>query len=264
MNPNPNRRGPQPWTRLACAVLLAALPLAAWAQDADAPRPPVSPEAQAVLDRMTAFLRAQQAFTIDSEATRDEVVSHGYKLKDHETSTLSVQRPNRLRAQIDGDLRTRTIVYDGSRIALYSPAHAAYVRAKAPGTLAELVGRLFDAGLDLPLADVLYQATNGTLTEGVRGGVLVGTSTIDGVACDHLAFRQADVDWQMWVQQGATPLPRKIVITTRYEVGEPQFEASLRWNLAPKFRADTFTFVPPADAAEIAFDNAAALDGATP
>jgi hypothetical protein len=45
------------------------------------------------------------------------------------------------------------------------------------------------------------------------------------VLCDHLAFRQLDTDWQLWVEKGSRPLPRKIVITTRYEVGDPQFSA---------------------------------------
>jgi hypothetical protein len=37
----------------------------------------------------------------------------------------------------------------------------------------------------------------------------IGTSWIDGVECDHVAVRQADVDWQVWIERGDTPLPRK-------------------------------------------------------
>ncbi|MET0808806.1 MAG: DUF2092 domain-containing protein, partial [Pseudoxanthomonas sp.] len=110
--------------------------------------------------------------------------------------------------------------------------------------------------------DVLYQAAAGTLTEQVRNGVLVGDSVVEGVDCDHLAFRQADIDWQLWVAKGAHPLPRKIVITTRHELGNPQFAAIMDWNLKPRISASTFTFAAPQGAAEIPFDQPAAVAGA--
>lgn len=64
------------------------------------------------------------------------------------------------------------------------------------------------------------------------------------MACDHLAFRQAAIDWQLWVEKERA-LPRKVLITTRYEVGEPQWQATLDWNLAPTIDASTFVFQPP-------------------
>lgn len=258
---------------LLSAILLAlAAPLAA--QEAAAPSasnateaissPAISPEAQAVLDRMTAYLQSLQSFSIETQASRDEVVAFGYKLQNNEHADIVVQRPNKLRADISGDIRNRTIVYDGAKLTMYSPDDAAYVRAAAPETLASLIGGLLDAGVEMPLIDVLYQAAAGTLTEGVRTGILVGESTIDGVPSDHLAFRQANVDWQLWVEQGNRPLPRKILITTRYEVGDPQYQAILRWNLKPKIGSSTFAFAPPNGTTEIPFDNAASAEGGTP
>ena len=221
----------------------------------------ISPEAQAVLDRMTATLGGLDSFTIEATGTRDEVVAFGYKVQHNETATLSVQRPNRLRAEVRGDLRERTFVYDGSTLFMYSGEDEAYTRTPVSANLDRLVGGFLDAGVDLPLIDVLYQAFNGTLTEAVRGGIVVGESTVDGVACDQLAFRQANVDWQLWVEKGARALPRKIVITTRYAVGDPQFQAVMRWNVQPKFDAKTFVFTPPQGTREIPFVDAALLQG---
>lgn len=217
----------------------------------------VSPEAQAVLDRMTRYLRGLQTFSIETQASRDEVVALGYKLQNNERSVIVVQRPNKLRAEISGDIRNRTFVYDGTRLALYSPDDAVFARTEAPDTLADLIGVLLDIGVEMPLIDVLYQGTAGTLTSDVRGGILVGESTIGGVATDHLAFRQANVDWQLWVEQGARPLPRKILITTRYEVGDPQYQAILHWNLKPRIHSSTFQFAPPKGATEIPLDTVA-------
>ena len=256
-----------PFLLLSATLLGSAIP--AFAQEAGAstlPQPTgmvfdqyISPEAQAVLDRMTATLRGLEAFTIEADGTRDEVVAYGYKVQNNETATLSVQRPNRLRAEVRGDLRDRSFVYDGSKIAIYSGDHNVYTSTPASTNLEGLVGGLLDAGVELPLIDVLYQGFAGTLTDAVRGGILVGPSMVDGVKCDQLAFRQANVDWQLWVGQGERALPRKIVITTRYVVGDPQFQAVMRWNVNPKFGAKTFVFTPPKDAREIPFLDAAAL-----
>lgn len=243
------------------AILLAlSAPLAAQdaatpaGEPADAPAGSaqvVSPEAQAVVDRMTSCLRGLQAFSIDTQASRDEVVALGYKLQHNEHSTLVVQRPDKLRADITGDIRNRTIVYNDAKLTMYSPDDAAFVQTSAPATLAELIGMLLDAGVEMPGIDVLYQGMAGTLTQDVRGGILVGETMIGGVATDHLAFRQANVDWQLWVEKGARPLPRKILITTRYEFGDPQYQAVLHWNLKPHITGSTFAFAPPKGATEI-------------
>jgi hypothetical protein len=224
----------------------------------------ISPEARGVLDRMTAYLRTLQTFSIATNSSRDEILAFGYKLQNIEHGELVVQRPNKLRAEIDGDIRTRTIVYDGTKLAMYSPDDAAYVRIDAPDTLAKLIGGLLDAGVEMPLMDVLYQAAAGTLTEAVRTGILVGDSMVDGVDCDHLAFRQANIDWQLWVEKGERTLPRKILVTTRYVVGDPQFQAVLTWNLKPKINKSTFVFTAPKDAVEVPFSDPVAIQSGAP
>lgn len=259
------------WVHAGCTALaLVTVPVAA-----QEPAPPdrntatqsaqvVSDEARAVLDRMTRYLRGLQTFSIETQASRDEVVALGYKLQNNERSVIVVQRPNKLRADISGDIRNRTIVYDGTQLTMFSPDDAVFARTDAPNTLADLIGVLLDIGVEMPLIDVLYQATAGTLTGDVRGGILVGESMINGVATDHLAFRQANVDWQLWVEQGARPLPRKILITTRYEVGDPQYQAILHWNLKPRIHKSTFEFAPPKGVTEIPLDTPANIASGAP
>lgn len=255
---------------LSALLLMLAAPLPLIAEETPPPAAgtaetaqAISPEAQAVLDRMSAFLTAQKTFSIESQSTRDDVVAFGYKLQDNEHATLTVQLPNKLRTEISGDERNRLFIYDGATLTMYSPDDSAYTRVKAPDTIGKLVEKLLNAGIEMPMIDMLYSVHHGSLTEAVRGGVLVGDSNIDGVDCDHLAFRQANVDWQLWVEKGDKPLPRKMVITTRYEVGDPQYQATLRWNLKPKIDASTFVFKPEKGVNEIPFTDPAALADAT-
>jgi hypothetical protein len=81
----------------------------------------------------------------------------------------------------------------------------------------------------------------------------IGTSKIDGVECDHLAVRQTEVDWQVWIEKDETPLPRKLVITTKTQPAQTQFMTKLRWDLSPTIDDNLFSFTPPQDAVRIRF-----------
>jgi hypothetical protein len=105
-----------------------------------------------------------------------------------------------------------------------------------------------------PAGDIIYQNAYDILMDEVTGGFVVGKAIIEGVLCDHLAFRAPHVDWQIWIQQGEQPLPRKLVITTRDVVNAPQFAVTVtNWNLQPTFDAQTFEFTAPADATKVDF-----------
>ena len=80
----------------------------------------------------------------------------------------------------------------------------------------------------------------------------VVAALIDGNPCDQFAFRQEGVDWQVWIQKGDSPLPRKLVITTTDEVAQPQYISVLDWNLAPALNDAMFIFAPPPDSYRIA------------
>jgi hypothetical protein len=88
----------------------------------------------------------------------------------------------------------------------------------------------------------------------VTSGFVVGKGVVDGVRCDHLAFRAPHVDWQLWIEEGDRPLVRKLVITTRDKLNAPQFTVVTKnWNLEPEFSAATFSFTPPSCPQEVQF-----------
>jgi hypothetical protein len=88
----------------------------------------------------------------------------------------------------------------------------------------------------------------------VTSSFVVGKSVVEGVRCDHLAFRAPHVDWQIWIQEGKEPLVRKLVITTRDVVNAPQFSVvTTKWNLKPQFTDRTFAFTAPAGAKKVEF-----------
>ena len=168
---------------------------------------------------------------------------------------MVVQRPNRFRVDVDGDIKRRSYYYDGSTLTMVAPDEGVYARTEAPDTIKSVVSGLLNAGVELPLIDVLRQGNEGSLLEDVRYGLLVGETPLDGAPTDHLAFRQSTIDWQMWIAKDGQP--RKLLITTRYEVGDPQYQATMRWNLAPEIDATTFAYVPVEGMQEIRFHDQA-------
>ena len=105
-----------------------------------------------------------------------------------------------------------------------------------------------------PAGDFIDKNAYEILMTDVSSGFVVGKSMVEGVLCDHLAFRASQVDWQIWIQEGKQPLPRKFVITSRDVVNAPQFEVTVtKWNLNPRFAADEFSFSPPKDAKKVEF-----------
>ncbi len=76
----------------------------------------------------------------------------------------------------------------------------------------------------------------------------IGRGVIDGHECEHLAFRTPDADWQIWIEPGATPIPRKYIITTKTVTGAPQYTLRIgSWKTSPDTTADAFAFKPSAD-----------------
>jgi hypothetical protein len=218
-----------------------------------AARPAIEPEAMAALSKMGGYLRSLAAFGVRAGTSTDEVLETGQKIQLDAVVDIRARPPDRLRAEVTSDRKQRTIYYDGKTLTLYAPRRNLYAAVPAPPTIRETVDLADERfGLDLPLADLFLWGTDRAPTGDITRASLIGPAHVEGAPCDHYAFRQADVDWQVWIQRGAAAVPRKLVITTTQEPAQPQYVAVLRWELAPTFDEATFTFVPPADAQRIA------------
>src|SRR4051794_34075280 len=113
----------------------------------------------------------------------------------------------------------------------------------------------------MPLADLFAWGTAQSPATNLKGAISLGPSVVKGVKCDHYAFHEADVDWEICIEQGVQPLPRKLVITTTTERTQPQHVAVMSWDLAPRLDESLFTFNPPATAHRIDFDVARETSG---
>jgi hypothetical protein len=232
------------WTMFAVAAL-AAVPAAK-------AKPAVDPDAMAALNRMGGYLRAQQAMHVTVEMTTDEVLPTGQKVQHTGVADLKVRRPDRLVASIESDRKTERIIYDGKALTIFQPKLGYYATTPAPRTVRETVALAEERyGYDFPLADLFTWGTEQSGAANILAATNVGTAVIKGAPCDHFAFHQADVDWELWIERGPRPLPRRQVITTINEPTQPQHTAVMDWDLAPRLDDQMFTFKPPASAHQI-------------
>ncbi len=236
-----------PGWRSAAALLLAAVPMLAPAQGG------VDPEADRLLKASLAQVGQFQAFGLSARTSLDVVLKSGQKIQLGTTLDAVVQRPNRLRVRRGIGADEVRMYYDGRSLTLWSPARQEYVALPAPDTLDKAIDFAREKlGIVAPAGDLMAADAYPLMMDGVTSGFVVGTSVVEGVRCHHLAFRAPDVDWQIWIEQGARPLPRKLVITTRDQPSEPQFELVItQWNLQPKIGPGTFKFVAPQGAQKV-------------
>jgi hypothetical protein len=215
----------------------------------------IDPKADQILRKMCDYVAGLNQFSLHSENTIEAILTSGEKIQFDNPASLVVSRPNKLRAGRRGDIVDQEFYYDGKTLTLYNPDKKYYATIEAPPTLEEALDFARD-GLDIyaPAADLIYKTGYKRLMEDVVSGLYIGTSVVDRVRCHHLAFRGTEVDWQIWIEDGDRPLPRKYIVTSKWMTGSPQFTVTTRgWNLSPKIKEDMFTFAPPKDAKKIDF-----------
>jgi hypothetical protein len=234
------------------AATPAAGPTTTGAPSAPA-EPPIDERVMERLDQMGAFLREQRAFIVKGESATDEILSDtGQKIQLTASYELWVRRPDRMRVKVSSDRKERELFYDGSTFTVFGRRNGYYATVDAPPTIAEVIDTVESRyGIEIPLVDLFYWGTEQSGAEAVKRASAIGPGRIRGVACDHFALRQDDVDWQVWIEQGKRPLPRKLVITTTSEPQQPQHEVVLDWTLDAKLADPMFKFVPPEGAHKI-------------
>ena len=101
------------------------------------------------------------------------------------------------------------------------------------------------------MSDLFTWGTPAAPLDKIDSAMNVGQAWIGKDLCDHYAFRQGNVDWQIWIVADGKPLPRKLVITNRGDEARPQSVSLMEWNLKPAFTASTFKFTPPKGTTQI-------------
>lgn len=240
----------------APAAQAQAQPQPAAAAPASTPEAARQAQARTVMMNMAQFLANAPRFQVSLRSGYDVVQPSGQKIEFHEDRLVTVSRPDRLRIEgTRSDGAKVLTVFSGKEIVLLDYASKVYARAPQPGALDQtIVYFVRDLGMRLPLAAMLMARLPAELQERVRSVDYVELTAVDGIPAHHIAARTDTVDVQLWVTDGAQPLPRRVVLTYKNEPGQPQFSAEFaKWNLAPAIDDALFAVQPPKELQKVAF-----------
>ena len=208
-------------------------------------------QAKTLFKRMSDYLAAQTAISLDYDSNLQIVTRQNQKLGLASSGTMTLNRPDKLRATRTGGFANVELVFDGKVLTLLGKEANTFARAEVPGTIDGLVDQLRDKfHRPVPAADLLMSDPYGQLMPLVTDAKDLGSGVIRGAECDHLAFRTKDVDWQIWISQGDRPSPCRYVITSTKVKGSPEYTIDVRtWKTGSEV-SDDFKLNIPAGAKE--------------
>jgi hypothetical protein len=224
-------------------------------------------DADKILKSMSSYLGGLKSFSMKADIDFEVVVRNGQKIQLSSYGTFIIQRPSKFFVTRKGAIADAMFIFDGETLTIYGKNLNKYSRTSVVSAKAKdatngdannatiddaIIAYESDTGIPAPGADLLFADSYTILSSGVESSLHVGTAWVNGVECHHLAFREANTDWQLWVTTGDKPLPVKYVITSKWHTGAPQYEIRLSdWNTAPSIKKDQFSFTAPAGAEEL-------------
>src|SRR5215212_6971012 len=231
---------------LLAAMVLSGIPAQiASAEDGDA---------QSILKAMADYVSRQENLSLKYDADVEVVTPAVEKIQFSASGEVTMSRPNKFRISRTGGYADVELISDGSNVTVYDRGGNRFAQVPATGTFDQVVDRLrTEAPVEIPGADLLLSKPYEELTAGVLEAKHIGRGVVEGVECEHLAFRNLDTDWQIWIEVGDRPVPRKYVITSKAVGAAPQYTLRLReWKTGANPAPDAFTFKPPEGSSGVA------------
>ena len=210
-------------------------------------------DALSILKAMSDYVGRQSVIELGFDSDIEVITPELEKIQFTNSGEALLSRPDKLRAHRKGGYSEVALFFDGKTVSVFSDTINSYAQFDGPATVDELIAALrVGHGVALPGADLLLSNAFDILVADVMESKHIGRGVIDGRECEHLAFRNFDTDWQIWVETGDQPIPRKMVITSKTLNGAPQYTLRVKkWNAAVKPDADAFSFTPPAGATQL-------------
>jgi len=244
-------------TSLAFAMALG-IALSARAQNVN--------DAGKILKAMSDYVTKAKTVSAKFDASIEIITPDLQKIQFNSSGTLMQHRPDKLRATRTGGYADVEFFFDGKSFTVLDKAHKRFAQANTAGSVDQLVSELRTKYfVEAPGADLLGSNPYKELMAGVIDAKHIGRAVVAGVECEHLAFRNHDVDWQIWIETGSKPIPRKYVITSKTVAGAPQYTLLVKdWKADVAVAPDAFAFKAPAGVQKVEFKALSNIDEVPP
>lgn len=219
-------------------------------------------DAKRILKSMSEYMGSQQSISFGFDATLEVITTDKQKLGLASSGTLNLSRPDKIVVSRTGGFTDIELFFDGKTMTLLGKNLNVYTQFKVPGSLDNLIDELKDTyKRPLPAADILLSNSYDELMLNVVDVKDLGSGVVGGVACDHLAFRTTDVDWEIWIAQGDQPYPYRYVITSKLLDGGPQYTVQFRnWQIGEQVVPVEYSFKNSTKAEMVEFEKIKSAD----
>jgi hypothetical protein len=216
------------------------------------------------LKAMSEYVAGQKSLSVTFDSDVEVITSDLQKLQFTSSGQVQLNRPDKLRATRTGGYTDVEVVFDGKTLTVNGKDKNIFAQLDSPGSVDQLIALLRDKySVAAPGGDLLLSRSFEEMMADVIDAKDVGRGVIDGVECEHLAFRNTDTDWQIWVELGARPIPHKYVITTKATTGMPQYTLRIKeWR--SDVAADAFAFKSAEGAKKVGLEALADTDEVPP
>jgi len=256
-NINICHRRHRPFSSLVLAVVLCVSGASAQSQENNA---------LSILKSMSDYVSSQERIELSFDSDIEVITPQLEKIQFTNSGNALLSRPDKLRAHRVGGYADVELFFDGKTVSVYGKSINGYAQFDGPASVDQLIEALRAGhGVALPGADLLRAHSYDLLVADVQEAKYIGRGVIDGRMCEHLAFRNFDTDWQLWVEVGDRPIPRKMVITSKTLNSAPQYTLRVKeWKTGVKPAADAFVFTPPTGVTKLSTDALIELDELPP
>jgi hypothetical protein len=216
------------------------------------------------LKAMSDYIAGQKTLSVTFDSDIEVITSELQKIQFTSSGQVQLSRPDKLRATRTGGYADVELVFDGKTLTINGKDRNVFAQMDSPGSVDQLIGMLRDKyAVIAPGGDLLLSRSFDEMMADVIDARDIGRGVIDGVECEHLAFRNTDSDWQIWVELGARPIPHKYVITTKGTTGMPQYTLRIKeWRT--DVGADAFAFKSAEGAKKVGLEALADTDEVPP
>jgi hypothetical protein len=232
-------------------------PVAQPARPVPPPAPVIEKYALERLKQMSEKLASAKSFTYRSNNFMEvQAEATGQFLTFFVETEVALQRPNKLRVNVFGDVPGFQFYFDGTKVSAFDPQKNVHSVSEPIETIDEMLEFVTTkAHINFPSADFMYSDPYAVMTKNLTHAIVVGPSMVNGVPCEHFAYMEPSLNWEIWIENGKRALPLRLAMTYKQVPNFPRFMMEYKdWNLNPKLKADIFVFKAPANSKQIGFD----------
>lgn len=209
-------------------------------------------KAMAVFKKAANTLQSAKSFAVRAVATVDEVEStEDFKLQKTFNIDVKFERSGKLYAQKSGE-ENQIAYFDGKTFTVIDPIGKRYGQMALNGSVDDLIMKLDELNVQAPLVDLLLSNLMEVAQKNIQKARYIGVSRIAARNCEHIVFRTAVADWQLWIAQDAQGSICKSLITTRGVAQAPQYEVTFgQWSFNTSIEENSFAPKIPSGAEQI-------------